>query len=153
MNTNRATLKWRSLIAQNTPVPTTRNADCSRCDPQGNPLPAGTVGPYEGAHYYHCGAFRPQFDCRMRTLNQPYCAVCSQQIRRVLLPFTQVTVPFVREMPRAAAQRRVVAAGLVPRVTGQTGPSAWVWRQSPSPGRVVRYGSTVTMQLRTGPIP
>jgi hypothetical protein len=153
VNTDRATLKWRSLVAANTPIPTTRNADCSQCDPQPNPLPAGTVGLYEGAHYYHCGAYRPQFDCRMRRLNHPFCAVCSQQIRRVLLPFTPVTVPSVTEMRQAAAHRRVVAAGLVPRFTGPTGPSAWVWRQSPAGGRVVRYGSTVSMQLRTGPIP
>jgi hypothetical protein len=153
INTNRATLKWRSLVALNTPIPTTRNADCSVCDPQGNPLPAATVGLYEGAHYYHCGAFRPQFDCRMRSLNNPFCAVCRQQIRRTLLPFTQVTVPSVRELRRAAAHQRVAAAGLVPRFTGQTGPMAWVSRQTPTPGRVIRYGSTVTMQLRAGPIP
>ncbi|MFF5085384.1 M64 family metallopeptidase [Actinoplanes sp. NPDC000266] len=153
VNTNRATLKWRSLVAAATPIPTTRNADCSQCDPQPNPLPAATVGLYEGAHYYHCGAFRPQFDCRMRDIDQEFCAVCAQQIRRVLLPFTPVTVPFVQEARRTIAHQRVVAAGLVPRFTGPTGPSAWVWRQSPAAGRTVRYGSEVTMQLRTGPIP
>ncbi|GAA0464254.1 hypothetical protein Ade02nite_31190 [Paractinoplanes deccanensis] len=153
VNTDRATLKWRSLVAQATPIPTTRNADCTRCDPQPDPLPAATVGLYEGAHYYHCGAFRPQFDCRMRAIDKEFCAVCAQQIRRVLLPFTPAIVPDVREMRRSAAHQRVVAAGLVPRYTGATGPSAWVRSQSPAGGRTVRYGSEVTMQLRSGPIP
>lgn len=79
--TNRSNLKWRNLVNVATPIPTTRNADCSTCDPQGNPLAANTVGLYEGANYFHCDAFRPQFDCRMRSLNHPFCGVCQQVIR------------------------------------------------------------------------
>jgi hypothetical protein len=86
-NTDRATLKWRDLVAPATPIPTTTNADCTQCDPQPDPQPEGTVGLYEGAHYYHCGAFRPQFNCRMRQLNVPFCTVCQQRIRTVLDPF------------------------------------------------------------------
>jgi IgA Peptidase M64 len=80
-DTNRQTLKWRNFVDPGTALPTTRNADCTICDPQANPVAATTVGLFEGAHYYHCGAFRPQFDCRMRNLGQPFCAVCSQRIR------------------------------------------------------------------------
>jgi hypothetical protein len=83
---NRATNKWRELIQPATPMPTTSNADCTRCDPQPNPLPAATVGTYEGAFYYHCGAYRPQFNCRMRALANPYCAVCQRTIRQTLTP-------------------------------------------------------------------
>jgi hypothetical protein len=83
---DRATIKWRDLIAAATAVPTTTNPDCTMCDPQGSPVPAGTVGAFEGAHYFHCGAFRPEFDCRMRNLNAAFCAVCSRRIRQTIAP-------------------------------------------------------------------
>lgn len=66
IDSNRATIKWGTLIAAATPIPTTNNANCAVCDPQPNSLPIGTVGAFEGAHYYHCDAFRPEFDCKMR---------------------------------------------------------------------------------------
>jgi len=87
IDSNRATIKWGTLIAAATPMPTTNNANCAVCDPQPNPLPIGTVGAFEGAHYYHCDAFRPEFDCKMRALGFPYCAVCSGVIRDTLLSF------------------------------------------------------------------
>jgi len=86
INSNRTTIKWAGLISATTPMPTTTNANCAFCDPQGNPQSASTVGAYEGAHYYHCGAYRPQFDCRMRALNNPFCAVCSRVINATLTP-------------------------------------------------------------------
>jgi hypothetical protein len=94
INTDTATLKWGHLVEAGTPVPTTRNADCTVCDPQGNPQPVGTVGLYEGAHYYHCDSYRPEFNCKMRALGQSFCAVCRQQIRVVLGPY-QPTAPVV----------------------------------------------------------
>ena len=87
INANRATNKWRDLVAASTAMPTTANADCSKCDPQANPVSASTVGAFEGAHYYHCGAYRPQYTCRMRALNNPFCAVCQRVIRQKLTPF------------------------------------------------------------------
>jgi hypothetical protein len=86
-NKNRATVKWRNLILASTAVPTTRNANCAGCDPQPTPVPAGTVGLFEGADYYHCNVYRPEFDCRMRNLNSPFCAVCQQVIIKKLTPF------------------------------------------------------------------
>jgi len=86
INSNRSTIKWGDLIAAATPVPTTSNGDCTVCDPQPNPFAATTVGAYEGAHYYHCGAYRPQFTCRMRALGNPYCAVCQRVITKTLTP-------------------------------------------------------------------
>jgi hypothetical protein len=80
-NNDRATLKWRHFVAASTPIPTTSNANCGQCDTQAEPAPAGRVGLFEGAHYYHCGAYRPVFDCRMRTLGRPFCAVCQERIR------------------------------------------------------------------------
>ena len=86
-NKNRATTKWRSLILASTAVPTTINANCAGCDPQPTPVPAGTVGLFEGADYYHCRVYRPEFNCRMRNLNQPFCRVCQQVIVKKLTPF------------------------------------------------------------------
>jgi hypothetical protein len=87
INTNRVTNKWSDLILASTPMPTTSNANCAQCDPQPNPFLASTVGTYEGAYYYHCGVYRPQFNCRMRALNNPYCAVCQRVIRQTLAPY------------------------------------------------------------------
>jgi hypothetical protein len=89
INPNRATIKWRHLILPATPVPTTKNANCSICDPQPSQVPAGTVGAFEGADYYHCDCYRPEFNCRMRALNSPFCAVCQQVIVEKLTPFLQ----------------------------------------------------------------
>lgn len=88
IDTNRATIKWRSLINAATPVPTTRNSNCSQCDLQGSPVPRGTTGLFEGAYYHHCGAFRPEFDCKMRALGNEFCAVCDTTIRRILSPYS-----------------------------------------------------------------
>jgi hypothetical protein len=91
VNTNQATLKWRNLVtAPATPWPTTSNPNCAQCDPQASPVAAGTVGLFEGAHYFHCGAFRAEFSCKMRALNNPFCAVCRERIRTVLTPFLPV---------------------------------------------------------------
>jgi hypothetical protein len=81
IDANRASLKWRSAVSAATALPTTSNSDCSKVDPQPSPVPAGTVGAFEGAHYYHCGAFRPEYNCKMRNLGEPFCAVCREVIR------------------------------------------------------------------------
>jgi hypothetical protein len=86
-NKNRNTTKWAGLIKPATAVPTTANADCAECDPQLSPVPVGTVGLFEGADYYHCRVYRPEYDCRMRNINMPFCAVCQQAIVKKLTPF------------------------------------------------------------------
>jgi hypothetical protein len=83
INTDRNTLKWKDLIDPVTPVPTTINADCSKCDPQADPFPAGTVGLYEGARYYHCGIYRPEFNCMMKDLSG-FCSVCRKRITETM---------------------------------------------------------------------
>jgi hypothetical protein len=82
LNADAATLKWRHLVTPGTAIPTTTHANCAICDPQAEPAPTGRVGAFVGAHYYHCGAFRPVFDCRMRTLGRPFCPVCQERIRQ-----------------------------------------------------------------------
>jgi phospholipase C len=41
---------------------------------------------FEGAHYDHCGGYRPEYDCRMRELGVPFCRVCRQVIANRLSP-------------------------------------------------------------------
>jgi hypothetical protein len=84
LNADRSTLKWGWTVAAQTPLPTTVNADCAKVDRQPNPFPADTIGCYEGAHYYHCGAYRSQYDCKMRELGAPFCKVCEAAISEQL---------------------------------------------------------------------
>lgn len=86
METDPTLIKWKDLILGTTPVPTTVNADCTMCDPQGNPYSGQVVGLYEGAHYYHCDAYRPVFHCMMRNF-APFCPVCTKRILDTLAPF------------------------------------------------------------------
>ncbi len=85
-NTNRNTLKWRWAVASTTAIPTMSNPNCSQVDSRPSPVATGTVGLFEGAHYYHCGAFRPEFDCKMRALSVPFCRVCRQVIWNRISP-------------------------------------------------------------------
>jgi hypothetical protein len=86
-DTNKTTIKWKAQLTNPADaLPTTANADCSKCDPQANPKAASYVGAYEGAGYFHCKLYRPQYNCRMRALNQPFCAVCQSVIRAALSP-------------------------------------------------------------------
>ena len=101
-NTARATLKWASLVDAATALPTTSNADCANCDTQASPVAANVAGAFEGARYFHCGIFRPQFQCRMRVLANPFCAVCSQVIMAKLKPFLPTAVPAVTAMAPAS---------------------------------------------------
>jgi hypothetical protein len=64
-----------------------------------------------------------------------------------------VAVPAVQELPKAAAEASIRAAGLRPLSTGASGEQAWVWRQFPAAGTRVRPGSTVRLQLRVGAPP
>jgi hypothetical protein len=83
-----ARIKWRSVLTNPADgLPTTQNADCSDCDMQGNPKSADYVGAYDGARYFHCGCYRPSFNCRMRMLGNPFCGVCQQFIAESLQPF------------------------------------------------------------------
>jgi hypothetical protein len=84
--------KWADLIAGGTPLPTTSNANCRVCDPQASPVPAGTVGTFEGAGNYHCKIFRPEFNCMMRNTGLPFCAVCRRRIRETIAPYQQIGI-------------------------------------------------------------
>ena len=85
-NANRNTLKWRWAVAATTAIPTMSNPNCGQVDSRPSPVPVGTIGLFEGAHYYHCGAYRPEYDCKMRALGVPFCRVCRQVIWNRISP-------------------------------------------------------------------
>jgi hypothetical protein len=89
-DSNRNTLKWRWAVAGTTAIPTMANPDCSQVDGRASPAPAGTVGLFEGARYYHCGAYRPEYDCKMRALGVPFCRVCRQAIWNRISPLASL---------------------------------------------------------------
>ncbi len=85
-NANPATLKWRTVVTPGTAIPTMSNPDCATVDTRPSTVPPGTVGAFEGAHYYHCGAYRPEYNCKMRELGQPFCRVCRDAIAPRITP-------------------------------------------------------------------
>jgi hypothetical protein len=87
-NSDRATLKWGWAVASTTAIPTMSNPNCAQVDSRPSPVPAGTVGLFEGAHYYHCGAYRPEYSCKMQVLGVPFCRVCRQVIWNRIAPLT-----------------------------------------------------------------
>ena len=62
-------IKWSSFIDAATPTPTPGTAGYD-----------GSVGLFEGASYTPTGLYRPQHTCMMRSLGEPLCAVCAQEI-------------------------------------------------------------------------
>ncbi|AZJ24572.1 hypothetical protein CT694_34600 (plasmid) [Bacillus wiedmannii bv. thuringiensis] len=79
-DTNITTNKWKDLILPTTTMPTMSNPDCTQCNSNPSPVPTGTVGAFEGAGYYHCGLYRPEYDCKMRNLGVSFCSVCQKRI-------------------------------------------------------------------------
>jgi hypothetical protein len=91
-NSDRNTLKWRWAVASTTAIPTMSNPNCSQVDSRPSPVPTGTVGLFEGAHYYHCGGYRPEYDCKMRNLGVPFCRICRQVIWNRISPLATLPV-------------------------------------------------------------
>jgi IgA Peptidase M64 len=86
INTDGNTLKWRWAVATATTLPTMTNPNCTQVDTRPSSVPGGTVGLFEGAHYYHCGAFRPEYSCKMQTLGVPFCRLCREVIWSRIAP-------------------------------------------------------------------
>ena len=79
------------------------NPNCSQVDNRPSPVPDGTVGLFEGAHYYHCGAFRPEYNCKMRALDVPFCRICRQVIWNRISPLA--TLPARDRTPISVVAR------------------------------------------------
>lgn len=74
--TDRTRLKWRRWVDPATPVPTTA------------PQPPDVVGLFEGAHYSPTRWYRSCHDCLMRSLDQPFGPIASEQLPLRLLDDT-----------------------------------------------------------------
>ena len=90
INTDRNTLKWRWAVSAATAIPTMSNPNCGWVYSRPRPVPARTGGLFGGAPSYHCGGFRPQYDCKIRNLGVPFCAVCRQVIWNRIGPLTDM---------------------------------------------------------------
>lgn len=80
-------VKWSALVTAAGTTATMPNPNCAQQNTGPSPVPAGTVGTFEGAQYFHCGLFRPEYACMMRATGDPFCAVCRQTIRDTYAPF------------------------------------------------------------------
>lgn len=71
--------KWKDMLPQGTPNPTPVA--------QKEKYP---VGVYEGGGYSSKGIYRPAFNCRMRTNENPeFCPVCQRALRRLIEFYTE----------------------------------------------------------------
>jgi|GEM_PF-5481651 len=94
INTDRGTIKWNAFIQGSTGIPTQTSPNCGKCDDADSPVGPGVVGIFEGADTWHCGVYRPEYDCIMRTSGYGiFCAPCNQQIRKVLKNYGIVFTP------------------------------------------------------------
>ncbi len=73
--------KWKTLLAEGTPVPTPTNGKILRTE-------NGPIGVYEGAGYSSKGVYRPVMHCMMRDY-APFCPVCSQRLESVFQLYTK----------------------------------------------------------------
>lgn len=84
---DRETLRWGDLVAEETPLPTTRppdfeiNPPCRECNRRVIPGHENAVGAFEGGYTYHCGIYRPTRTCMMMSSTAPFCVVCERHIR------------------------------------------------------------------------
>jgi hypothetical protein len=108
---DRATTKWAGRIAPATPLPTQTNPDCTTESSGASPVAAGTIGLFEGGGRARCGLYRAEHSCRMRTLGQPFCAICQEAISARLRPHLpafsgpRVGVQFQGTVPAGSSTR------------------------------------------------
>lgn len=82
-----ALVKWSSFVTAGADNPTMPNADCATVNNAASPVAANIVGTFEGAKYWHCGLYRPVYNCMMRVTWADFCPVCTQTILDTMAPF------------------------------------------------------------------
>ena len=65
--------KWKSILPKNTPIPTPDTIPWLK-----------SPGVFEGGGYIAKGIYRPEFNCRMKGLNQSFCKVCELSIEKMI---------------------------------------------------------------------
>ena len=65
--THRDSISWNPWISADIPLPTPVETQY-----------LSKVGLFEGAYYSSTGMYRPKYNCKMRTLNNPFCEVCRE---------------------------------------------------------------------------
>lgn len=83
-----ARVKWRALCDAGPAIPTWNKPDCHISDAGFPTVYPAQTGTFAGGGYYHCGIYRPSWDCKMRTVRARFCKVCTGEIERTLTPFT-----------------------------------------------------------------
>ncbi len=80
-----AKLKWGHLIDLEHEIPFFRNPNCNDFSPNPPAHLTGKVGAFEGAFHHHCGVYRPEAFCIMRSLgHNSFCKVCADRMRRII---------------------------------------------------------------------
>ena len=84
-------VKWKHLIKPGAAV--AQWNQCEDCPDYENPFandddfPDDSISIFEGAQYYHCGLYRPAYQCRMRaSRHRHFCLVCMSAIFEELRP-------------------------------------------------------------------
>ena len=80
MQTVKSAIPWKAWIEPDTPLPT----------PEEQQYQFGTVGLFLGAFYNDVSMYRPQFDCKMRTLNAPFCKICLEQHIKTIFSYFEL---------------------------------------------------------------
>lgn len=83
-------VKWAGLVNSTTPLPTQVNSTCGHQGPTTAATP-GLHGAFEGGKRYTCNLFRPSGQCKMRVVTDPFCQVCHDHIRGLLLTYMPST--------------------------------------------------------------
>ena len=84
---NPASLKWKNMVEQNTPIPTPwqkENYERTGKLRIADEVYSGKVGAFEGAGYLSKGMYRPEVDCIMFSHSLTFCRVCQEGLNRVL---------------------------------------------------------------------
>ena len=82
-----ALVKWSSYVTAGSASPTMANANCGAPNNAASPVAADIVGTFEGANTYHCGNYRPRYNCMMRDTSAQFCPICADVIRNFYATF------------------------------------------------------------------
>lgn len=66
--TKREKVPWKDWIESDIPLPTPEDYSID------------SIGLFEGARYLSGGIYRPKHNCKMRSLNEPFCEVCREAL-------------------------------------------------------------------------